>query len=902
MKIKLQILIVFYLFFSITINAQQKRIISLNLKTKSLPFGLEEKVVAEKPSIGLALSGGGARGLSQIGVLKAFKEAGIEIDDIAGTSMGSIVGGLYSAGFDIEQLDSIARSTDWDMLLSPGKKSRRELFVDQKITDDRALFTLRLNGFTPVIPTSFNNGQKLTNFLTRLTYLAPIQSNNNFDDLLYKYRAVCTDLISGKPVVLKSGLLGKAMRASSSVTFFLSPVKWDSLYLVDGGLVSNIPVSTARELGADVVVAVNTTSPLRPKEQMQYPWYVADQVVSIPIKLLNQKEIENADIVISPELQNVSAAEFVNIDSIINKGYEAAKKKVNLIKEKIDSALTKNLNKKEFFIKNIIYDKNQPDEFLSLLKKYKSKDSVSSVEIYKDIINLYDTGKFRKVDLVITSRGKENNLRFEYEARPSIRSVNIVGIDSIESSKIRSVINNLIDKPYSEKLVAGLVIEILRDLRRKGFILSEFINHSFDVQTGKLILRFQMGRISEIEIDGSYTRKSLILREIPIKEGDFLTLKKLSEGLKNLSATSFFENIELYVQKNSGKNELVVYVEEKVSSLLRFGFLVNEAYNAQISLDIRDENLFGSGTEVGAFIFGGAKNRAYIFELKNHRILNTYLTYNISAYYKFNDINTYSEKPTGSDKTFSREKSGAYRQVFYGASVSLGTQIEKFGNLIFTGKYQFDEVKNTEGDEVEPYKTKLVSIRISTTVDNLDRYPYPQKGLYFSGFYETAQSILGGEQSFTSIGMDFRYFLTLGKHNAFVPRLMMGFGDNTMPLSEQFILGGMNSFFGMRENEFRGRQIFLTSLMYRIKLPFQIFFDTYLKFRYDLGSTWAVQEQIRFKDLRHGIGGIISFDTPIGPAEFAIGRSFLLKRELPENPIIWGDIIFYFSIGYAVNL
>jgi NTE family protein len=86
--------------------------------------------------------------------------------------------------------------------------------------------------------------------------------------------------------------------------------------------------------------------------------------------------------------------------------------------------------------------------------------------------------------------------------------------------------------------------------------------------------------------------------------------------------------------------------------------------------------------------------------------------------------------------------------------------------------------------------------------------------------------------------------------------------------------------------------------MYRYKIPFKIFFDTYFKLRYDLGNTWAEQEQIRFKDLRHGIGAALSFATPIGPAEFAVGRSFLFRKDLPENPISWGDVLFYFSIGY----
>jgi NTE family protein len=102
----------------------------------------------------------------------------------------------------------------------------------------------------------------------------------------------------------------------------------------------------------------------------------------------------------------------------------------------------------------------------------------------------------------------------------------------------------------------------------------------------------------------------------------------------------------------------------------------------------------------------------------------------------------------------------------------------------------------------------------------------------------------------------------------------------------------------MREHDFRGRQIFVSSLEYTAKLPVQIFFDTYFKLRYDLGSAWDVQEEIRFKDLKHGVGGTVSFDTPVGPADFSVGQSFIFKRNLPENPVSLGELHFYFSIGY----
>jgi NTE family protein len=244
---------------------------------------------------------------------------------------------------------------------------------------------------------------------------------------------------------------------------------------------------------------------------------------------------------------------------------------------------------------------------------------------------------------------------------------------------------------------------------------------------------------------------------------------------------------------------------------------------------------------------------------------------------------------------------GKYRQIFYGGSLSIGTQLEKFGKLIFTGKYQYDEIKNKEGSVVSPYDTKIVSLRVGGVVDNQNKYPYPEDGLYFNGFYETAQSFLGGDESYLLFNAELRYYLMLASRHVISPKLHVGFGDKTLPLSEQFTLGGLYSFFGAHENEFRGRQIFLTSLMYQYKLPFKIFFDTYAWFRYDIGSTWEEQEQIRFKDLRHGIGGAISFDTPIGPADFSIGRSFLISQGLTENSFVWGDVLFYFSIGHAIN-
>jgi len=140
--------------------------ITLDYQTEKSVFGLELKTPVAKPKLGLALSGGGSRGLAQIGVLKALVENGIDIDIIAGTSMGSIVGGIFSLGYTIDEMDSIAKNTDWINLVSiQNKTDRRQLFIDRKITSDKAIITFRLNNLRPVIPTAVNDGIALSNFV-----------------------------------------------------------------------------------------------------------------------------------------------------------------------------------------------------------------------------------------------------------------------------------------------------------------------------------------------------------------------------------------------------------------------------------------------------------------------------------------------------------------------------------------------------------------------------------------------------------------------------------------------------------------------------------------------------------------------------------------------------------------
>ena len=903
MSFKFKIILVTILFtFTVAIKSQTPDTIRIEYKKEKLPFRLEEKIPKNKPVVALALSGGGARGLAQIGVLKALKEAGINIDMIVGTSMGSIIGGLYAAGYSVEQLDSIARNTDWDELLLPeGETNRRELFVDQKVTEDKAILTLRLDGFTPVIPTSINTGHRLSNYLNLLALQAPVHVEKSFDDFKIKFRAVCTDLVTGNAVVLDKGSLSQAMRASSSVSFFLPPVRIDSLVLVDGGLAANIPVKIAFEQGADIVIAVNTSSELHSKDDLDLPWIIADQIISIPMKHMNENQLALADFVISPVDSNRSATDFTRVDSLISQGYVSTLRQIAAIRREIDSLAYQTLSWQGKYIRSVENHEGTFPWETSLLKKYSSEDSVSEKEIKKDIYSLYNTGEFENIEALVKKGEKKTDISFVSENNRIIKNIDCSGITVINKAEVDRITEEVIGKPYNGRIIYSLIVKILEQYRKAGYCLAAIRDKKFNEYTGRLSLSFDEGIVYSISVQGNTrTNANIITRELPIKAGDYFRYAEVSEGLTNLRSTNLFDGIILLVKKDGDMNKIILRVNEKTSGLLRVGFRVDNENKAQLNLDIRDEDLFGTATELGLILFGGTRNRAYILEHKSNRIFDTYITYKINAYYQFQDIFVYDNNPTTSDKTFSRIVNGEYRQIYYGASIAVGTQLEKFGNLIFKGKYQYDEIKNIDGTNISPSpsKNKVVSLKISSTIDSQDRYPYPRSGVYFNGSYETASSFLGGDVGFSNIGFDYKSYFTINDVHTFSPRILMGFGDKTLPLAEQYSLGGQNSFFGMRENEYRGRQIFLGSFQYSVLLPFKIFFDTYFSFRYDLGSTWDFQEQIRFKDLKQGIGTTLSFDTPIGPADFSVGRSFLYKKNLPGSPISWGDVDFYFSIGY----
>jgi len=897
-RIAYRILFLFLLSFSF-LFAQTKTTLKFDLVNKNLPFGLTQKVPVNIPKIGLALSGGGARSVSQLGLLRSVEEEGLPIDCIVGTSMGSIIGGLYSAGYSLYELDSIIQNTKWEEFYSSQQSSRTELFIDQKITEDRAIISFRMDGLKPLLPTSVSSGQRAANFLNLLALNAPIQSEDNYDNFKTKFRAISSDLVSGKEVILNKGPLGLAMQASSSVTLLLPPVRLDSMLLVDGGLVANIPSQETRDLGVDIVVAFNSSSPLYPENQLQYPWLIADQLVSIPMKKLNEQQLEESDFIVQPNLEGRINSDFSNLPDIIKGGYEAAKPVIIKVKQEFEKEFKSSLSGEEIFYKHLSLSENPTELEKTLYSGFFSKDSVSNKEL---LYNLYFIIKDDFKDISIEINEQYGKLYFTINKinNPVVSNIKIDGVTVFNNTDDMFIkLNSLIGEPYNPEKTVDAMISILHYYKSRGYSLARINNLSFDENTHTLFIKISEGLISKISVEGNNkTKERIITREFPLNQGSYFKYALAEKGLANLRSTNLFDQIDLEAIPSDSSNEVKIKLIEKASSIIRFGMRIDNENYTQVSFDIRDENFNGTGTELGATFSGGERNQSYSFEQKANRVFDSYLTYKVRAYYDFNNVNVYKNDSVTTLNTFSRSKAAEYRQYFYGGTFGIGAQVERLGNLFVEARYERNEIQNIQNYNFPSSFVDISSLRFSLYIDTQNEYPYPTKGMLIKAYYETAQIALGGDVSYTKLFIDYKTFFGFSDNHVWSFRGVIGIADNTLPLTQQFSLGGQNSFYGMRDYEYRGRQIFDVSLEHSYKLPFKLFFDAYAKLRYDLGSIWVQQEQIKFSDLKHGVGATLSLKTPIGPADFSVGKSFYFKNTLSNNTIVWGPTFFYFTIGF----
>ncbi|MEJ7644088.1 MAG: patatin-like phospholipase family protein [Chryseolinea sp.] len=287
-----------------------------------------------QPKIGLTLSGGGSKGLAHIGILQAIDSAGLRIDYITGTSMGSILGSLYAVGYSGKEIEKAVRDLDWNFLFS-GKPSMRTVNIDEKTEFDN--YTLEVpfhNGKLKII-TGIIEGQEL--WLKFQELFLPIYDIKDFSKFSIPFRCVATDMSTGKPVVLDQGELVTAIRASMAIPSIFTPVDYKDTKLIDGGIVRNFPVSDVKAMGADFVIGVNVAHGLLKAKELNSAIDILYQIGFYKDADNNQQERNLCNILIEPPLRKFSASSFNSADSIIRIGKEAANRYYPRFKKLADS-------------------------------------------------------------------------------------------------------------------------------------------------------------------------------------------------------------------------------------------------------------------------------------------------------------------------------------------------------------------------------------------------------------------------------------------------------------------------------------------------------------------------------------------------------------------------------------
>ncbi len=282
--------------------------------------------------IGLALSGGGAKGCAHIGVLKFLEELNVPVDYIAGTSMGAVIGGLYASGIPARELEKIILTMDWEDVMND-KPQRKYLTFRRKEDDQRYLFDLELGikGLKVEMPTGLRFGQKFMFLLRSLTL--PVTDITDFDKLPIPFRAVATNIGNGEPVVLGHGDLVEALRASMAIPGVFSPVAKDGMLLIDGGVANNIPVDVVKSMGADIIIAVDISSQLADLNELKSFFSISIQTIDLLTRKNMEPRLAQADLVITPPVAKFGTMEFKAAKQIIELGYNEARKHKHVLQQ-----------------------------------------------------------------------------------------------------------------------------------------------------------------------------------------------------------------------------------------------------------------------------------------------------------------------------------------------------------------------------------------------------------------------------------------------------------------------------------------------------------------------------------------------------------------------------------------
>lgn len=444
-------------------------------------FLLGPESFGQRKKVGLVLSGGGAKGVAHIGVLKVLEEAGIPIDYIAGTSMGAIVGGLYAVGYNAKALDSMVRVQNWPFLLSD-KVYRSNLPFSEKETNAKYLISIPLiQGKGISVPAGFVSGQNIYNLFSELTI--GYHDSIPFRDLPIPFACVAANMVDGEEVVMDSGILPLAMRASMAIPGAFAPVLLDSMVLVDGGISNNFPVDVAKSMGAEITIGVDLSTGLKDAEGLNSIIGIVDQLTSFMGIKSYEKNREAVNLYMNPDLKGYSAASFnpEAIDTMILRGERVAranwdkimelKKQIGLEEDEDEAPHIENrfLQTDTLVINRILIRdiKERDEKWIRRQLGLKEYSTVTLKGLQDAIAFLYGTGAFASVNYSLNGN-QSYDLILHLKEKPA-SSLNLgFRFDSEEMASI------LLNTTLNQRVLRGSRLSLTGRLNKNPYVLVDY--------------------------------------------------------------------------------------------------------------------------------------------------------------------------------------------------------------------------------------------------------------------------------------------------------------------------------------------------------------------------------------------------------------------------------------------
>ncbi|MFQ5498989.1 MAG: patatin-like phospholipase family protein [Candidatus Zixiibacteriota bacterium] len=823
----------------------------------------------------LALSGGGARGLAAIGILKALEDRRIRPTAIAGTSMGAIIGGLYAAGYSADDLSSILRSTDFHSLFS-NAPLRRTMFVTQRERRDRHLISIRFDNFVPHLPRGITAAQKLTALLTRLTARANYFSGGDFSKLPIPFITIATDIVSGEEVVLDHGSLADAMRATIAFPLAFTGVEENGRLLMDGGMLIPVPVELVREMSDSVrfVIAINTATSLRSLDELVTPVDVAAQVTTIMTADKLKAQLQAADYVITPDLRGVQTTDFHLQDSIIQLGYNAGLAAA----DSILNLLSAPESAPDYVIASV--EPNHADSaIIGSLREELAGRTLSRQALTASLQSVFrEYSLFELKARLTTIDSVDHGYRLITSASQLPPSRDILfqfeGNKAFSDSTLRSRIVDM-PAPFTPAALSESLDSVISLYRESGHDLAYVRDVRLGAGDTTLSITIDEGIIQKIETrHRTRTRSWFLLSRFPLHVGQPFSSRRGARGVADIFSTDLFDRVSLDLKKKDGGPIVQIGVDEKPHTQLRLGWHWDDRYRSEEFVELVDDHVFGIGLEILAHAQFAPDRQDYNLSYQVDRIWSTYLTAGGSIYYRRLDRQLYDGD---GDAVGFREEDRA------GFVVTLGQQIARFGTV--TGGLIIEELDQLDRTTYQSETVGLRKLFLQSLVETFDRTPFPMFGKKHLFEVQFAGKLIGGDVEFTRFHTSIEAYWTAGSRLTWHPRVSIGISRSGLPPAEKFYLGGPKSFAGFATDELAGDKFLLLSNELRLKLPLRLYFSV----RHDMGDTYVSTDQIKLSELRQGLGLFLFLDAPLGPVEVGYGVSDAMTN----------NDQFYLNIGYT---